>query len=98
MPRQVVWAEAARSDLLQFVTHLEREYPMTAMKVALEIDESANKLAELPMLGVPMRDNSGRREFYTDVKTLRFVIRYHLGSDQTIRILRIWHASSPRSG
>lgn len=96
MTHKVVWDHHARNDLMRFIEYLEKDNPLTAMKVASSIIEAGNILAKLPKIGRPMNDSTGRREFYKNVNSLRYVLRYYVEQDSTIRILRIWHSSEVR--
>ena len=63
---------------------------LSARKIAIEIQEAAEKLKLFPQIGLPV-SRAENPELIRDLYVGNYTIRYLISSDEVIYILRIWH-------
>ena len=78
------------SDLKRVYDFIAQKSSLSARKIAIEIQEAAEKLKLFPQIGLPvsMAENP---ELIRDLYVGNYTIRYLISSDEVIYILRIWH-------
>ena len=93
---RVIWTKPAIKDLDRLFSFLKKKNPDAAKKAALQIKETANQIADLPELGKPMTDDTGRREVFTSFGKKGYLLRYMLDEEKTPAIIRVWHTLENR--
>jgi addiction module RelE/StbE family toxin len=88
----VVWAPQAIEDIARITSYIAAENPVAAVRVARELLVAGDSLTVFPRRGRPS-SLPGRREL---VVVRPYVIVYRLLADDTVDILRIWHAAQER--
>jgi toxin ParE1/3/4 len=88
----VVWAPQAIEDIARITRYIATENPVAAVRVARELLVAGDSLVTFPRRGRP-GSLPGRREL---VALLPYVIVYRVLADDTVDILRIWHAAQDR--
>lgn len=86
----LMYSPQAVDDLQRLHDSVADRNPLSARKIAIEIQESAEKLRQFPQIGLPVSRNKTPNEIrglYIDNYTLRYLI----AKNQTIYVLRIWH-------
>jgi toxin ParE1/3/4 len=88
----VQWAPQALDDISRIVSYIAAENPVAASRVARELLVAGDSLATFPRRGRP-----SVLEGYRELVAIRpYVIVYRLLADETVDILRIWHAAQDR--
>jgi toxin ParE1/3/4 len=85
----VIWSPTAVIQLRAVRVYIEQFNPRAAEAVAAHLLAAGNSLEHFPHRGRPVPGTS-TRELVADY---RYVIRYHVARDGTVRILRIRHTS-----
>jgi toxin ParE1/3/4 len=88
----VVWAPQAIEDIARITRYIATENPVAAVRVARELLVAGDSLVTFPRRGRP-DSLPGRREL---VALPPYVIVYRVLADDTVDILRIWHAAQDR--
>jgi plasmid stabilization system protein ParE len=88
---QVIWSDIAIADLQGIRAYIAQFNPQAASRIALELIEAAESLAELPARGRLV--GPGRRELVT---VWPYVIRYRISSAR-IEIVRVQHGRRRRA-
>lgn len=78
------------SDLQRLYEFIAPKNPLSARKVAIEIQESVEKLKQFPQIGLPVSRAESSQEI-RDLYVGNYTIRYLIAAAETIFILRIWH-------
>lgn len=78
------------SDLQRLYEFIAPKNPLGARKVAIEIQESVEKLKQFPQIGLPLSHAESAQEI-RDLYVGNYTIRYLVAATETIFILRIWH-------
>ncbi len=76
-------------DLHRVVEFVEVKNPFAARRLAVNLQESIDKLKQFPKIGLPVlkaSDPETIRDLYIDDYTVRYLI-----ADEIVYILRIWH-------
>ncbi len=84
MSRRLVWQDAAKDDLQQFLDYLQRKNPRACIDYIFEVENAANGLLDFPEQG---RDYS-RRYRALVVRNHLIFYRYDMASE-TIVISRV---------
>ena len=63
---------------------------LAARKVAIEIQDAANRLKTFPKIGLPV-SASPDPDLFRDLYIGNYTIRYQIASPELIYVLRIWH-------
>ncbi len=93
---QVKWLPAALLDLERLHDFLKDKSPEAAAKAAAAILAGSTMLQDLPELGRPMPDETGRRELFIPFAAGAYVLRYKRDNTAVI-ILRVWHSLEIRT-
>ena len=86
---KIFWKAPALFDLVDIREFIDKDNPSAAKRVAINIKESANKLAINPFIG-RIGTLDGTRELV--VTKLPYILVYQVDQDQ-IEILRVVHTS-----
>jgi addiction module RelE/StbE family toxin len=89
----VVWSRQALNDVARIAGYIANDNPVAAARVARELLIAGDSLAVFPRRGRPS-SLPGRREL---VAVRPYVLVYRILPDETVDILRIWHAAQDRS-
>ena len=92
---RILWLPEALDDLERLYDFLVERDPVAAERAIRTIEEGVDRLAELPELGRPMDDDTGRRELFVPFGAGAYVLRYRLHQDTAV-ILRVWHSREER--
>ena len=81
----------------EFIGDLQRPYefisaksPLSARKIAIELQQGAEKLKLFPKIGLPVT-HAPKSDMIRDLYINNYTIRYLISSQELIYILRIWH-------
>jgi plasmid stabilization system protein ParE len=84
-----VYAADAVEDLRRLRAFIAERDPQAARRVALQLLERLEHLAEFPLLGKPVVQ-APEPESVRDLVSGKYVIRYSV-HQHTVVVLRIWH-------
>jgi len=91
---RVRWLPEAWQDTQRLYELLLNQDPGAAARAMDILQDGADRLAEMPEIGRPMNDDTGRREFYLPVGSSAYVLRYMIDSE--VVIIRVWHGREHR--
>lgn len=77
-------------DLRRLYDFIAPKNPLAARKVAIEIQEAAEKLKSFPKIGLPVA-KAVEPDLLRDLYIGNYTLRYLIASPPEILILRIWH-------
>ena len=80
----------AVGDLQRLHDFVAPKNPLAARKIAIDIQDAANRLKIFPKIGLPVSaspDPDSLRDLYIG----DYTIRYQIASPKLINVLRIWH-------
>ena len=80
----------AVADLQRLYEFVAPKNPLAARKIAIEIQESAEKLKAFPKIGLPV-SQAPNPDVLRDLYIGNYTIRYLITSTELIQVLRIWH-------
>jgi addiction module RelE/StbE family toxin len=86
---KVKYSPESISDLQRVVDFVENKNPYAARRIAIDLQESVERLKQFPLIGLPVLkapEPEQMRDLYVGDYTLRYLI-----ADEVIYILRIWH-------
>jgi plasmid stabilization system protein ParE len=89
------WLPSAFQDIERLYEFLLEKDPNAAANAMELILEGSEQLLEMPELGRPMDDETGRRELYLPFGSAAYVLRYKLDGDVVV-IIRVWHSREQR--
>ncbi|MGD8595129.1 MAG: type II toxin-antitoxin system RelE/ParE family toxin [Gammaproteobacteria bacterium] len=89
------WLPFAFQDIERLYEFLLEKDPNAAANAMELILEGSEQLLEMPELGRPMDDETGRRELYLPFGSAAYVLRYKLDGDVVV-IIRVWHSREQR--
>lgn len=89
------WLPAAFQDIERLYEFLVEKDPNAAARAMEIILDGAEGLEDMPEIGKPMNDDTGRRELYIPFGTGAYVLRYKLDGE-TVVIIRVWHSREHR--
>jgi len=92
---RVRWLPEAWQDTQRLYDFLLNQDPGAAVRAMNILQDGADRLADMPEIGRPMGDNTGRREFYLPFGSSAYVLRYMI-DDGTVVIIRVWHGREHR--
>ena len=92
---RVRWLPEAWQDTQRLYELLLNQDPGAAVRAMNILQDGADRLADMPEIGRPMGDNTGRREFYLPFGSSAYVLRYMI-DDGTVVIIRVWHGREHR--
>lgn len=93
----VIWLPEALEDIRRLYDFLVEKNPQAAAKAVLCIKAAAGKLERFPELGVPMNDDTGRRQMFAAFGAGSYVLRYRLNHNGDPAIIRVWHSREARN-
>ncbi|MBN9564090.1 MAG: type II toxin-antitoxin system RelE/ParE family toxin [Alphaproteobacteria bacterium] len=88
----VRWRTRALADGARIVAYIASENPVAAERVGRELLLAGDSLAMFPRRGRPGRQ-VGTRELFV---VSPYLIVYRITAEDTVTILRIWHAAQDR--
>jgi addiction module RelE/StbE family toxin len=77
-------------DLQRLRGFVASKNPLAARKIAIEIQDAANRLKVFPKIGLPV-SASPDPDSFRDLYMGNYTIRYQIASPEQINVLRIWH-------
>lgn len=92
----VSWLPEALIDVERLYTFLSSKSSEAAANAAGTILKGAKLLETTPHLGRPMPDETGRRELFMAFGAGSYVLRYILGDEDMVVIVRVWHSREDR--
>ena len=85
----VKYSPESIDDLQRIVDFVENKNPYAARRIAIDLQEGAERLKQFPQIGLPVlkaTDPEKLRDLYINDYTIRYLI-----TSEVIYILRIWH-------
>ncbi|VAX02751.1 hypothetical protein MNBD_GAMMA20-731 [hydrothermal vent metagenome] len=92
---RVRWLPEARQDAQRLYDFLIDKDPMAAARAMETLLIGADRLAEMPEVGRPMSDETGRRELYLPFGAGAYVLRYMIDRENVV-IIRVWQGREHR--
>ena len=92
---RVVWLPEAFEDVERLYGFLIGKDALAAERAMRAISSSADRLQDLPQVGRPMGDDTGRRELIVPCGAGAYVLRYRVHRDAVV-IIRVWHSREVR--
>ena len=86
---KIKYSPEAVTELQRVVEFVENKNPFAARRIAIDLQEGADKLKQFPEIGLPVMnapDPSSIRDLFINDHTVRYLI-----TNEVIYILRIWH-------
>jgi len=88
----VVWSPEALTDVARIAAYIAADNPAAAARVARELLVAGDSLATFPCRG-----RRGSSPGYRELVIVRpYILVYRLLAEDTVDILRIWHAAQDR--
>lgn len=87
---RVLWLPEALDDVERLYGFLIGKDALAAERAMRAISSSADRLQELPQVGRPMGDDTGRRELIVPFGAGAYVLRYRVHRDAVV-VIRVWH-------
>ena len=87
---QVKYSPESVRDLHRLYDFVAVKNPLSARRIALDIQEGVEKLKSFPQIGLPVSrapDPNSIRDLYVG----KYTVRYLISDVETLYILRIWH-------
>jgi plasmid stabilization system protein ParE len=88
---RVLWLPEALDDVERLFGFLIEKDASAAERAVRTIRSGADKLQDLPQIGRPMDDDTGRRELVVPFGAGAYVLRYRVLRDEAV-IIRVWHS------
>ena len=92
---KVRWLPEAWQDTQRLYDFLLDQDPSAAGRAVDALLGGADRLAEMPEIGKPMGDDTGRRELYLPFGVGAYVLRYKIDRENVV-IIRVWHSREHR--
>ncbi|HEY1110304.1 MAG TPA: type II toxin-antitoxin system RelE/ParE family toxin [Opitutaceae bacterium] len=92
MPAKIIWAPNSLNDLREIVTFIAADNPPAALRMGDRIFDAADRLADFPNLGHPLRDKHRPNHRELVVADYRMIYRFDETANALI-ILRVWHGA-----
>ncbi len=92
---RVRWLPEAWQDIQRLYDFLVDQDPGAAARAMDALLDGADRLVEMPEIGRPMDDDTGRRELYLPFGVGAYVLRYRIESENVV-IIRVWHGREYR--
>ena len=89
------WLPEALADLERVCEFLVEKDPAAAARALGGIEGAADRLEELPEIGQPMGDGTGRRQRFVPFGAGAYVLRYRVHYDDIV-VIRVWHSREER--
>ncbi len=93
---KIIWLPEALRDVERLYEFLVEKDPGSAFRAMGVILEGADCFEDMPEIGRPMDDDTGRRELYLPFGAGAYVLRYRLHKGAVV-ILRVWHSREHRT-
>ncbi len=90
------WLPSAFKDIERLYEFLLEKDPSAAARAMEIVLDGAERLEDMPEIGRPMNDDTGRRELYLPFGAGAYVLRYKLDGE-TVVIIRVWHSREHRT-
>ncbi len=87
---KIKYSPQSVSDLKRLHDFVAEKNPLSARKIAIEIQESVEKLKQFPNVGLPV-SRAENPEKIRDLYVGKYTLRYQIDSRELIYVLRIWH-------
>lgn len=78
------------ADLKRLHDFVAHKNPLSARKIAIEIQESVEKLKQFPNIGLPV-SRAENPDTVRDLYVGKYTLRYQVSNPELIHVLRIWH-------
>jgi toxin ParE1/3/4 len=78
------------SDLERLYNFVALKSPLSARKIAIELQQATEKLKLFSQIGLPV-SRAENPELVRDLYVGNYTIRYLISSEELIFILRVWH-------
>jgi len=92
---KVRWLPEAWQDIQRLYDFLLAQNPGAAARAMDALLDGTDRLAEMPEIGKPMGDDTGRRELYLPFGVGAYVLRYKIDRENVV-IIRVWHSREHR--
>jgi plasmid stabilization system protein ParE len=92
---RVLWLPEALEDVERLHAFLVEKDAAAAERAVRTVLSGGDTLQELPEVGRPMDDDTGRRELVLPFGAGAYVLRYRIQED-TVVIIRAWHSREAR--
>ena len=86
---RIKYSPESIEDLQRVVEFVESKNPYAARRIAINLQEGADRLKQFPYIGLPVSkapDPEKIRDLFVGQYTVRYLI-----TDEVIYVLRIWH-------
>lgn len=86
---RIQYSPESVEDLQRIVEFVEPQNPYAARRIAIDLQEGADRLKQFPEIGLPVlkaADPEKIRDLYVGNYTMRYLI-----AEEVIYVLRIWH-------
>ncbi|MBL1278355.1 MAG: type II toxin-antitoxin system RelE/ParE family toxin [Ectothiorhodospiraceae bacterium] len=93
---RVRWLPEAWQDTQRRYDFLFKQDPVAAGRVMETLLEGSDRLVDMPDIGRPMDDDTGRRECFLPFGTGTYVLRYMIDNEKNVVIIRVWHRREHR--
>ncbi len=87
---KIKYSPQSVSDLQRLHDFVAEKNPLSARKIAIEIQESVEKLKQFPNIGLPV-SRADNPEKIRDLYVGKYTLRYQIDSRELLYVLRIWH-------
>lgn len=88
---RVLWLPDALHDVDRLFGFLIEKDASAAERAVRTIRSGADSLQDLPQIGRPMDDETGRRELVVPFGAGAYVLRYRIHREEVV-IIRVWHS------
>jgi toxin ParE1/3/4 len=92
---RVDWSVSALADLDRFAEFLHERDPSLARRIATEIRERVQILAEQPLLGRQLGDREDYRQVILEVAHALYIFQYRVEGERLV-MLRVFHGRELR--
>ena len=92
---RLLWLPEALDDAERLHGFLVEKDALAAERAMRAISSASDRLLELPQVGRPMDDDTGRRELVVPFGAGAYVLRYRVQPDAVV-IIRVWHGRETR--
>lgn len=94
---KIKYSPQSVSDLKRLHDFVAEKNPLSARKIAIEIQESVEKLKHFPNIGLPV-SRAENPEKIRDLYVGKYTLRYQIENGELIYVLRIWHNKEIEKG
>lgn len=92
---KVSWLPEALGDIERLYRFLLERDALAAERAMRTISSGSDKLQDLPEIGRPLDDGTGRRELIIPFGAGAYILRYRIHRNAVV-IIRVWHNREPR--